>query len=140
MQSDSKITEADWKAGDADWQSKGVLKKFHQSEFLDTYVWQLGGLAPYGYIYYPYNCYDGSRSCKVHMYLRGCGQTVDGPWLNFRELYYGGWFEYAAANDIILLMPQAKGGLVNPIECFELDNYNNIFDAETLATYKGAHM
>lgn len=103
------IPESEWAEGDTDWKNKGVMRKFHQSEFLDTYMWQIGGLNTYGYIYYPYKCYDGSKSCKVHMYLHGCGQTVDGIWVGtkFEESYYGGWFEYAAANDIILMLPQA---------------------------------
>ena len=58
---------------DNDWASKGVLKKFFQSEFLDTTIFQIDGLDDFGYIYYPYRCIDGSvESCKVHMHLHGC--------------------------------------------------------------------
>lgn len=67
------IPEADWKEGDTDWRSKGIMKKFYQSEYLDTLSWDADGLAKYGYIYYPYKCYDGSQNCKVHMFLHGCG-------------------------------------------------------------------
>lgn len=59
--------------GDAKYDSKGVLKKFYQSEFLDTTIFQIDGLADYGYIYYPLQCIDGRvKNCKVHMHLHGC--------------------------------------------------------------------
>ena len=78
LKSDS-IPESDWAAGDSDWRNKGVFRKFWQEEFIDTWMWENNGLAEYGYVYYPYRCYDGSKSCKVHMHLHGCGMPVDGP-------------------------------------------------------------
>ena len=33
------IPESDWQAGDTDWKNKGVLRKFQQYEFLNTFVW-----------------------------------------------------------------------------------------------------
>lgn len=99
------IPVSSWAPGDADWWQKGVMKKFYQSEFLDTFVWELSGLAEYGYIYYPNQCYDGTKSCKVHMHLHGCGATVDGLFFGYQSLSDGGWLEYAAANDIIFIMP-----------------------------------
>lgn len=80
-------------------------------------------MADYGYIYYPYKCYR-SKSCKVHMHLHGCGQAVDSPFFDTSSLTTGGWLEYAAANDIILLMPQAKFDLMqNTFECFDYSGY-----------------
>ena len=134
------IPESDWKAGDTDWKSKGVLKKFYQSEFKGSYIWDNDGLANYGYVYYPYNCYDGSKSCKVHLKLHGCGETVDGPWFGFNELYYGGWLPYAASNDIILVMPQAEWSLFNPFECFDTFNYDTWWDAKKYMTKNGTQM
>lgn len=32
------IPESDWAEGDSDWWQKGVLRKFYQDEFLDTYI------------------------------------------------------------------------------------------------------
>lgn len=32
---------------------KGVLRKFAQAQFLDSYLWEWSSLAPVGYIYYP---------------------------------------------------------------------------------------
>lgn len=114
------VPASDWAPADTDFRNKGVMKKFNQKEFVDTYVWQLDGLAPYGYIFYPYQCYDGSRSCKVHMYFHGGASAVDGALLGFDVLLYGGWYEYAAANDIILIQPQARTHfLLNPYGTFE---------------------
>lgn len=33
------IPESEWAPGDKDWKKKGVLRKFYQTEFLDTYMW-----------------------------------------------------------------------------------------------------
>lgn len=76
------------------------------------------------------------------MYLHGCAQTVDGPSLtwDFKNLYQGGYLEYAAANNIILLMPQARYSAFNKFQCFEVENYNNWFDEQTFMTKKGAQM
>ena len=131
------IPESEWKPGDADWKNKGVLKKFYQAEFKSSFLWENDGLANYGYVYYPYKCYDGSKNCKVHMYLHGCGETVDGPWFGFNDLYYGGWLPYAASNDIILLMSQAEFSLVNPFECFDLFNYDTWWDGTRYMSKNG---
>lgn len=121
---DGAIPESDWAPGDTDWRNKGVFKKFYQYEFLDTYFFEHHGLDEFGYIYYPNKCYDGSEDCKVHMYIHGCGETVDSPWFSWTEVFYKGYFEYAASNNIILLMPQTQGTWLNPFECFDVFNYN----------------
>lgn len=123
------IPTGEWGEGDTNWWQKGVLKKFYQDEFLDTYFFQVDGLAKYGYIYYPDQCYDGSRNCKLHMHLHGCGQTVDGIYFGYQSLSDGGWMEYAVSNDIILILPQAKFDLIsNSGECFDYYNYATWWD------------
>jgi hypothetical protein len=104
------------------------LKKFFQYEFLDTLIWENHGMDEFGYLYYPHQCTDGSRNCKVHMYLHGCGQTVDSLYMSWKEIFNGGYLEYAAANDLILLMPQTQGTWFNPFECFDIYNYNTWWD------------
>lgn len=47
------IAEDEWKVGDTEWASKGVMRKFYQHEFLDSSVFEFSGLAEYGYVYYP---------------------------------------------------------------------------------------
>lgn len=135
------MPESDWKAGDPDWRNKGIFKKFHQYEFLDTLIWEHHGLDQYGYVYYPDQCYDGSRNCKVHMYIHGCGETVDSPWMNWKEvIFYGGWLEYAASNDLILLMPQVQGDWLNPYECFDIINMNTWWSELNYISKNSVHL
>lgn len=87
---------------DYDYQKNGVLRRFSQWEFLDTSIFQPHGLAEYGYVYYPYQCIDGTvERCKVHMVLPGCGFTeVMTGYLNMNEFGYG---QYASSNDLIIV-------------------------------------
>lgn len=58
---------------DLNFKDNGVLRRFSQWEFLETTIFDLHGLAEFGYVYYPYSCIDGTvQSCKVHMVLPGC--------------------------------------------------------------------
>ena len=132
------MPEAQWADGDFDWWKKGVLRQFYQDEFLDTFVYQIDGLAKYGYIFYPNKCVDGSEQCRVHMHLHGCGQTADGLFLGYQALSDGGWMEYAVANNIILVLPQAKFDLFsNPRECFDYTNYAEWWDETEAFTWNG---
>ena len=55
------------------WETKGVLREFSQTEFLpdDLGLFDFSGLDDYGYVYYPNTCI-GQSGCKVHMMLHGC--------------------------------------------------------------------
>ena len=100
------IAESEWAEGDTNWREKGVLKKFYQDEFLDTSIFQVDGLAKFGYVYYPNRCLNWRNKCKVHMHLHGCGFTVDGfLYGGFEKATQSGWMEYAAANDLIIILP-----------------------------------
>lgn len=60
------------------------------------------------------------------MYFHGCAHAIDDAILGFDGLLYGGWLEYAAANDIIMVFPQARAHfLFNPYGCFD---WNNLYD------------
>lgn len=117
----------------------GVLKRFFQDEFLDTFIWEENGLAKYGYVYYPNTCYDSQTTCKVHMHLHGCAMTVDGLFsAGIDLLSYGGFFEYAASNNIIVIMPQVKFDFfINPTECFDYVNYASWWSDTAFATKNG---
>ena len=92
----------------ADWQNLGVLRRFNQHEFVDAKpAGRMSGLAKNGYVYYPDACVDGTvENCYVHMHLHGCMDNNQGmskdSWINY------GFVQYAATNNIILLMPQAE--------------------------------
>jgi len=119
------------KAGVTDWQERGVLRQFSQSELLDTNVFENdAGLADYGFVYYPYRCVNGAvANCKVHMTLHGCGGSTTGA---FGELniQHTGWVQYAAANDLIVIFPQIRYQLTNPYTCFDFIGYTSWFTDE----------
>ena len=49
--------------------------------------------------------------------------------------------EYAAANDIIVVMPQAEWNLFsNPIECFDYSNYVNSWDEYASVTKQSSQL
>ena len=113
-----------------------------QDEFKVSSIFDVDGLSKYGYIYYPYACLDGQTQCKIHMYLHGCGVTVESAigFLvgSFQTVLDGGWLEYSAANNLILIMPQAENDpLFNPFSCFDYTNYSTWWDKDAYATKNG---
>ena len=59
---------------DLDWQSKGVLRKYGQREFMDELsVFWWYSMADYGYVYYPDQCLEPEAKCHIHFHLHGCG-------------------------------------------------------------------
>jgi len=113
-------------SGDTDWRSKGVWRKFDQSVFLETSVFEIDGLQQYGYIYYPTRCYDGTvANCKVHMSLHGCGLDIK-PTSDYMTITDLGYTHYAASNDIIVIFPQARFSLLNYNTCFDFFGYTNL--------------
>ena len=72
------------------------------------------------------------------MHLHGCAVTVDGVVFGYQSLSDNGWLEYAVANDIIVIMPQAKFDLIsNAGECFDYTNYATWWDENQYLTKKG---
>ena len=72
------------------------------------------------------------------MHLHGCYHTVDGLFFGYQSLSDGGWMEYAVANDIILILPQAKFDLIhNAGECFDFTNYGSWWNETRYLTNKG---
>lgn len=75
------------------------------------------------------------------MHLHGCGNTVDGIFYGYQSLSDGGWMEYAVANDIILILPQAKFDLIfNSDECFDYFNYATWWDSKAYITKNGVQI
>lgn len=74
------------------------------------------------------------------MYLHGCGETADSLYMSWKEVFYGGYPEYAAANNLILLMPQTQGSWFNAFECFDIYNYNSWWDENQFVTKKGVQI
>lgn len=103
-----------------DYKQKGVLRQFTQSKFFDNAnMWTVSGLDTSGYIYYPKRCVDGSvKNCKLMVMLHGCGQQVNGVqgWGMMEDF---GFLNYAASNDLIVLMPQIYWSYWNLYSCFD---------------------
>ena len=73
-----------------DWKEAGVFKAFSQNFYLDDYrLFDSSGLAPAGYIYYPYACFE--KSCRIHFYFHGCMQSLHGVANGWTELRESGW-------------------------------------------------
>jgi poly(3-hydroxybutyrate) depolymerase len=89
------------------------LTTFEQGEF--------GGrsMDALGYVYVPAACADGQAACGVHVALHGCLQARS----NVGDAYaaHTGYNEWAEANNIIVLYPQADADalLGNPNACFD---------------------
>ena len=83
-----------------------------------------------GMIYVPNTCKD--KQCRLHVSLHGCQQGMNfnhGYWLALLGSKYGdqyikntGYLQWAADNEIIVLMPQVvntSGTEYNPLGCWE---------------------
>ena len=53
---------------------KGVLLKFDQTEFIDTWPFEYTGFADDGYVFYPNQCVDGVTKCKLVVMFHGAFQ------------------------------------------------------------------
>ena len=97
------------------------LSYFDQSEFaaqgLDT-----AAMLESGAVYIPSYCRQHT-GCRVHIALHGCLQDTDYVQEDFvRHTGYLGWAE---ANNIVILMPQAKRNLSNPKGCWDWWGYTS---------------
>ncbi|MBB3167695.1 extracellular catalytic domain type 2 short-chain-length polyhydroxyalkanoate depolymerase [Simiduia aestuariiviva] len=85
---------------------QGEFLTFDQSEF--TANPNAHGLASQGFAYVPAQCAKGAR-CKLHIALHGCLQSAD----RIGDTFYrnAGYNEWADANKIVVLYPQATASL-----------------------------
>ena len=89
---------------DMDWQTKGTLSTFDQSEFVSPSDWQVSSFDDQGYVYIPNSC--SSTQCRVHLVTHGCSGGASFIGTGFIE--NAGYLEWAATNDIVVLFPQIK--------------------------------
>lgn len=107
--------------------SLGVLREFDQREFIDAYIpWEWAGLAERGLVYYPNACKTAGSNCKVHMTLHGCSGSpftkIDlGDTASYTLKDDNGLLQYAATNNMVVIMPVANMDLLwpNTGECFD---------------------
>ena len=80
----------------------GTIITFDQTEFVDPATTH--GLAERDYAYVPKDCAE-HRNCRLHVAFHGCQQNAD----TIGDAFYrhAGYNEWAEANDIVVLYPQA---------------------------------
>ena len=88
-----------------DWTSasKGSWRRFDQREFLaDNVTGNTTKLLQYGFYYVPTACENTQSSCQLQLVMHGGGMNAE----SFGPIFG----PYAAANNVILIVPQAEGG------------------------------
>jgi hypothetical protein len=93
---------------------------FPQAQGVDP---QVISLAKTGYAYVPEACASKQNDCHLHVAFHGCRQTTEDIGLDF--IYHSGYNEWAEANQIIVLYPQAVRNflLSNPRGCWDWWGY-----------------
>ena len=105
----------------------GTLRSFDQARYLPLLVSLAAtSLAKTGYVWIPAACSGGrgGAECRLHVALHGCEQTVADVGMNF--INHSGLLEWANANEIVVLFPQAvRSPLVpfNPKGCWDWWGY-----------------
>lgn len=70
-----KIDGSTVQAKDENWKENGKLVWFDQTEFIDSWPFEYTGMADRGLLYYPNQCIDGSRQCKLLVMMHGAFET-----------------------------------------------------------------
>lgn len=126
------IVPGDLKPRTMDWKSMGEISLFDQTEFINPlYVFNTSSLDQNGYVYIPNACRTKGSDCKVHVAIHGCHQgreTLDSQFVENT-----GYLEWAAANDIVVVFPQAKANDLNPKGCWDFWGYTGVDYASSLA-------
>lgn len=85
----------------------GTLVEFDQTEFAPESGAAANGLFESGFLYVPPACAaDGEAACRLHVVLHGCKQSAQVLGKEFALRI--GVNEWADANDIVVLYPQAR--------------------------------
>lgn len=99
------------------------LLRFDQTEF------NVGkSMDNVGFVYVPFSCSSGNGSpCALHVALHGCLQNWDEFSVGEKYVSYSGYNEWAEANGIIILYPQAQPNtmLGNANACFDWWGYED---------------
>ncbi len=99
----------------------GSLMPFDQTEFSGDEATSMSGV---GYLYFPTQCRE--QNCRLHIAFHGCRQNVDSGDADrihddfIRDAGYNRW---AAANNIVVLYPQATQSTINPNACWDFWGY-----------------
>lgn len=106
------------------------LHQFSQSDYAGPGV----PMYRYGWVYVPGSC-EAGETCQLHVALHGCAMNPDDIQDKFAR--HAGYNEWAEANKIIVLYPQAaKVNQVNPYGCWDWFGYTG----KNYLTQSGAQM
>lgn len=111
-------------------EARGRLLEFDQSEFGDA------NLNATGFAYVPSACNAG-QSCGLHIFFHGCDQSAEVA--GDAVARGAGFNEWAEANALVVLYPQAKSSRVaplNPLGCWDWWGYTG----DAYATRDGAQI
>ena len=81
----------------------GDVVPFDQQPFIAAD--RTSALAATGYLFLPNACRQAGAGCRLHVALHGCGQTA--ARIGEAFVRHAGYNRWAAANDIVVLYPQA---------------------------------
>ena len=81
----------------------GDVVPFDQQPFIAAD--RTSALAATGYLFLPNACRQAGAGCRLHVALHGCGQTA--ARIGDAFVRHAGYNRWAAANDIVVLYPQA---------------------------------
>jgi len=120
----------------------GQLLTFDQAPYLEPgFTLEAAGLYDVGYMYAPDACVGGGggvsgEGCRVHVAFHGCEMTV--PDIGQQFVMNAGYNSWAAANDVIVLYPQATRTTLNPKGCFDWWGYTGADYASKLGCQMSA--
>ncbi|MEM9855632.1 MAG: poly(3-hydroxybutyrate) depolymerase, partial [Pseudomonadota bacterium] len=118
----------------------GEMIRFYQADFIG-FAQDRACMAEFGYAYIPSKVKKSGKAIGVHIALHGCKQgyafvdfvngleaTQAQPPYGDRYITTTGYIEWAEANDLIVLFPQADGGdsnaVQNPDGCWDWWGYS----------------
>ena len=91
---------------DMNWKDKGVLREFAQHSFVETTIDQFDGLDEIGYIFYPNQCVNKQKKCKLHIFFHDCQMNVNSEKKGGMDKILNlGFLEYSVSNDLIIIFP-----------------------------------
>ena len=100
----------------------GILRRFDQSDFLDTFLWESTSLSQFGYVFYPEQCVSGEIQCKLHIHLHGCAAGIRDH-ASFEEALVLGMNYFAVKNNLIVVYPDVDRSFANKYGCFDSYGY-----------------
>jgi len=111
------------------------IVKISQSDYIPSpFTPSTASLDDNAYLYVPTLCSNSKTQCKIHISLHGCDQSYSKIGLDFVQ--NAGYNDWAEANNIIILYPQAKPNSLNPKGCYDWWG----FTSANYATKHGAQM